>query len=202
MTPWLSVIIPTIGRHSLADTLTSLRLQPESEGVEVLVVADTYQVAGAQFDYVHKHVEDLGFAWLEHDAGLHCVGQPQRTFGSKVAAAPWIWFCQDDNIAAVDSLVAIELAIEEQPHPRPLFLRTRAYWGDIIWRAEALALGNIDADCLVLPREIARRVEWGLRYEGDYDAALQAQELSGGDVAWIDQVVSVARPATEQLWWR
>ncbi len=42
MRPWLSVVIPTIGRDSLALTLESLRAQAESAGVEVLVVGDTF----------------------------------------------------------------------------------------------------------------------------------------------------------------
>ena len=202
MTPWLSVVIPTIGRDTLAVTLESLRAQPESAGVEVLVVADTHGAVNAQLEYRRKDVVAEGHAWLEYDAGFHCVGQPQRTFGAKAASAPWVWFAQDDNIAAADSLANIELAIDAQPHPRPLFFRFVSYWRDTIWHDQKLALGNIDADCLVFPRHIAQKVEWGLRYEGDYDAAVRAFNYSGGDVAWVDQVVSVARPEREMLWWR
>jgi len=200
VSPWLSVVIPTIGRDTLAVTLESLRVQPESVGVEVLIVADTFGDYSDQLLSARAYVQDEGFMWLEHDAGLHMVGQPQRTFGAKHASAPWVWFSQDDNIVAEDALAAIECAIDAQDHPRPLFFRMRTYWGETVWRSCDLMLGNIDADCLVFPREIAQQVEWGLRYEGDFDAALQAFNVVGGDVGWIDEVVSIARP--EQLWWR
>ena len=202
MTPWLTIVIPTIGRQTLEDTLTSLRVQPESDGIEVLVVADTHGPINAQLNYCHKRVEDLGFDWLELDAGVNCVGQPQRTYGAKVASAPWVWFSQDDNIAAEHSLMAIQSAIEAQPRARPLFFQMQTYWGARIWQTPVLSQGNIDADCLVFPRDIARQVEWGLRYEGDLDAAVRAFNLTGGDVAWVDELVSVGRPAVEQLWWR
>jgi Glycosyl transferase family 2 len=202
MIPWLSVVIPTVGRESLEHTLASLRAQPESEGVEVLVVADTFGGYSYLLQNARARVEEEGFRWLECDAGLHCVGQPQRTFGMQQARAPWVWFSQDDNIAAQDSLAAIETAIDLQPRPRPLFFRFQSYWGDKIWRSQDLQLGNIDADCLVFPRHIAQRVEWGLRYEGDFDAAAQAFNYSGGDVAWVDDVVAISRPSTEMLWWR
>jgi len=202
VTPWLSVVIPTIGRQSLSATLDSLRVQPESDGVEVLVVADTHGPINAQLNYSHKRVEDLGFDWLELDAGVNCVGQPQRTYGAKAATAPWVWFTQDDNIAAEHSLLAIQSAIEAQPRARPLFFQMQTYWGARIWQTPVLAQGNIDADCLVFPREVAKQVEWGLRYEGDLDAAVCAFNLTGGDVAWMDELVSVGRPAVEQLWWR
>lgn len=202
MTPWLSVVIPTIGRDTLAVTLESLSAQPESAGVEVLVVADTHGGLSQDLERTRTAVQDAGYGWLEYDAGLHCVGQPQRTYGAKHATAPWVWFSQDDNIAAEDSLSTIELAIDVQPRRRPLFFQMRTYWGDTVWRTPFLSLGNIDADCLVLPRELAREVEWGLRYEGDYDAAERALSISNNDAAWIHELVSIGRPCPEQLWWR
>jgi len=202
VTPWLSVVIPTIGRQTLEDTLTSLRVQPESDGIQVLVVADTHGAVNAQLDYSRKRVADLGLEWLELDAGMNCVGQPQRSFGAKAAAAPWVWFSQDDNIAAEKSLAIIKRAIEQQAYPRPMFFQMRTYWGAVIWQTPVLVQGNIDADCLLFPRDIAHQVEWGLRYEGDLDAAVRAFNLTGGDVAWVDELVSVGRPEAEQLWWR
>ena len=202
MTPWLSVVIPTVGRDTLQMTLDALAAQPEVEGVEVLVVADTFGGYTDALTRARLRVELAGYRWLEHDAGLHCVGQPQRTFGARFAHAPWVWFGQDDNVPAQDSLATIELAIDQQAHARPLFFRMRTYWGSEVWHEPKLAIGNIDADCLVFPRVIAKQVNWGLRYEGDYDAAVQAYKVNDGDVAWIDQVVSIARPQPGQFWWR
>ena len=202
MIPWLSVVIPTVGRDSLELTLASIRAQPESAGVEVLVVADTYGGMTPALEDAHQRVLDSGFGWLEHDGGRHCVGQPQRNAGMRAAQAAWTWYLQDDNIAAPDSLANIEEAIAEQPRARPLFFRFESYWREIIWRQPVLAMGNIDADCLVFPRYISEVVEWGMRYEGDFDAALMAFNRAGGDVGWIDAVVSISRPATpDHYWW-
>jgi hypothetical protein len=202
VTPWLSVVIPTVGRDSLQQTIASLVAQPESAGLEIVVVADTFGGLTPSLFQARMAVEAGGYRWCEYNAGFHCVGQPQRSFGAKVATAPWVWFSQDDNVAAQDSLAAIETAIDVQPRIRPLFFRFLAPWRETIWRSPELWLGNIDADCLVLPRAIAQEVDWGLRYEGDYDAAQRALEISGGDVAWVDEIVSIARPSTELMWWR
>ena len=202
MKPWLSVVIPTIGRPSLQMTLDALAAQPESSGVEVLVVGDTFGGRTPNLEDAQIRVELAGYRWLEHDAGVHCVGQPQRTYGARQARAPWVWFGQDDNVPAQDSLAAIEFAIDEQPHARPLFFRTRTHWGAVVWRQPQLAFGDIDADCLVFPRHIAHAVNWGLRYEGDYDAAREALTLSSGDVAWLEDIVAIARPQPGQFWWR
>jgi len=201
VTPWLSVVIPTVGRETLERTIESLDAQPESAGLEVLVVADTFGGMTPALERAREKMQSTRHHWLEHDAGYHMFGQQQRTYGSHVASAPYIWFSQDDNIAARDSLATIELAIDSLRKPRPLFFRFRSYWGEEIWREPVLRLGNIDADCLVFPRRIARTVRWGLRYEGDFDAAREAFELADGDVVWVDEVVSISRPSAEDYWW-
>jgi hypothetical protein len=200
-TPWLSVVIPTIGRDSLEHTIASLDAQPESAGLEVLVVADTFGGTTPALERAREKIQASRHHWVEYDAGFHMVGQPQRTYGAHLASAPWVWFSQDDNIAAEDALASIEMVIDNETKRRPLFFRFRSFWGELLWREPYLALGNIDADCLVFPRPIAQNVQWGLRYEGDFDAARAAFQLARGDVAWVDQIISIARPGESDYWW-
>lgn len=201
MTPWLTVVIPTIGRESLEVTLASIRAQADAAGVEVLVVGDLFGGYSYPLMAARDRTQALGYKWLEHDAELHCYGQPQRTYGARQALGEWVAFTQDDNILAEGALSAIWMAVCTAPRKRPLFFRMLAYWREQIWRSPELQLGNIDADCLVFPREVAQRVEWGLRYEGDFDAARQAFTDCGGDVSWVDEVISISRPQQEHFWW-
>jgi len=202
VTPWLSVVIPTIGRDTLAVTLESLVAQPEYEGVEVLVVGDTHGGWTTSLYDAQALTEQARQTFLAHDGGRHCFGQPQRTAGARVARAPWVAFTQDDNISAKDALAYIEMAIDNQVHPRPIFFRWLAPWRETIWRWPQLRPGNIDADCLVFPRAIARDVVWGMHYEGDYDAARQAYSLAGAEVDWCEEIISIARPDAEHVWWK
>ena len=205
MNTWLSVVIPTAceRQDGLQRTLESIRAQDGGDQIEVLVVADTHAVSDrGRFDESSRAVETFRGRWLECDAGLHCVGQPQRTAGARAAGGDWVAFSQDDNCLTRDSLVRIWLAIWQQERPRPLFFKIRTHWGQIVWGQPLLALGNIDADCIVLPRALAQEVTWGLRYEGDFDAASDACRLAGGEVGWCDDLIAMARPAPEDWWWR
>lgn len=206
LTPLLSVVVPTIGRSSLITTLDSLDAQELADELEVLVVADVYGGLTAEIVQAHEHVQEerdvARYRWLEYDGGLHCFGQPQRMIGGRSATAPWVWYTQDDNIAAQGAVAAILHAAARQAEPAPIFARWLSPWREIIWRDTRLELRNIDADCLVLPRLIAQRVSWGLRYEGDYDAAEDAARLAGGRIDWQDVVISIARPEPEHCWWR
>lgn len=206
MSIWLTCVIPTIGRPTLARTLDSLDAQSDCEDLEVIVVADTFGGLTADLmaarDHIREDRDPARYVWLEHDAGVHCAGQPQRTMGARLASAPWVWFTQDDNIAAADALLLIRRAVVRQAHPRPLFFQWLAPWRETIWRQPYLALGNIDADCIVLPRHVARLVQWGMRYEGDFDAATRASEIADGDVEWVDSIISIARPDDAHCWWQ
>lgn len=205
--PWLSVVIPTIGRPSLVETLDALDAQPPHllEGVEVLVVGDTYGGQSIQLANVKEHVELERplerYRYLEVDAGLHCYGQPQRAYGAREARGRWVWFGQDDNVATPRALHFIHAATHDDGAPRFFIFRLLTYWREQVWREPYLRLGNVDADCLVMRQDLARTVNWGLRYEGDYDAAVEAARLSES-VGWGDEVVSIARPEREHRWWR
>jgi hypothetical protein len=202
--PWLSIVLPTAARRhaELFRTLESIRQQSQ-DSIEVLVVADKFGAGDRQrFDLLQPEVEAFGVRWLEHDGGINCYGQPQRTFGGQRASGEWVAYTQDDNILAKDALKTISLALHQEVHKRPLFFRVTTPWRDFVWKTPQLVLSNIDADCLVLPREIAAAVRWGLRYEGDFDAAVEASTLANGDVAWRDETIAIARPDQEHIWWQ
>jgi hypothetical protein len=204
--PWLSIVIPTIGRPDLLMTLDAIDSQPEDllEGVEVLVVGDTYGGRTPDLEQVFEHLScerPLGrYRYMEHDGGVHCYGQPQRTFGAANASGEWVWFGQDDNVANKDALHAIRVATTAADAPRLCIFRWLAPWREVIWRSQILEQGNVDADCLVMRRELAASVKWGMRYEGDFDAALEAAALAE-TVGWQDAIVSIARPERGHCWW-
>ncbi len=205
MRPLLSVVIPTIGRSSLITTLDSLDAQELADELELVIVADVHGGMTNEILQAREHVQEerdiARYRWLEYDGGLHCYGQPQRMIGGRTATAPWVWFTQDDNIAAQGAVAAILHAAARQAQPAPIFARWLSPWRQVIWAEPQLWEGNIDADCVVLPLAIARGVSWGLRYAGDYDAAQHAVRLAGDRVDWLDQVVSIARPDPEHCWW-
>jgi hypothetical protein len=204
--PWLSIVIPTLGRAELGQALDAIDAQPAYllEDVEVVIVGDTYGGRSPQLEQAHDHVATerlLGrYRYLEHDGGQHCYGHPQRTYGASVARGEWVWFGQDDNVASAEALRAIRAATREPDVPSLCVFRTLCYWREIVWRQPRLELGNVDADCLVMRRDVAGAVKWGSRYEGDYDAAVAAARLSE-TVAWHEDVVSIARPEEGHRWW-
>lgn len=205
MTPWLTLVIPTMGRPELKRTLSSIDHQTHADGVEVLVVADTFEGAGSQaLATARTTTAEHGshFRWLEYDGGQHCVGQPQRQFGMEQAAAPWIAFGADDNILTNGALAAIWLAITELPEQQPLLFKVRTWQAGIVWRTPGVvAHTNVDADCIVVPNVPERLGRWGMRYEADFDFALETTR-KWGKATFAEDLISLARPTEKECWWQ
>jgi len=99
--PQVSVVVPTRDRDALLrQTLSTIRWQQDVI-FEALIVDD----GSADRGLVERIVEDLGdrrFRIVRHDRS---VGVSQaRNRGSAEAKAPWIAFCDDDDLWAPDKL--------------------------------------------------------------------------------------------------
>jgi glycosyltransferase involved in cell wall biosynthesis len=164
--PLLSVVVPTIGRPTLERTLRSLRYQAPSSTLEIVVVGDTHQATYARaLGTVPYLCDQFEARYLEHDGGLHCVGQPQRQRGQAAAHGLWLAWLQDDDVWAANALATIRPFLA---YVRPLLFRAETRHGGTVWREPRLEHGNVDANCLVVPNVPARLGRWLNHYDGDY----------------------------------
>ena len=192
------MVIPTVGRDTLHRTLESIYAQRESRGVEVIVVGDTFGGKTPELERAEKHrgLRQLPLARARRRPAL-CRPAAAYRWARRRRRRPTSGFRRTTTSPRRARWPPSSSASARSTSPGRCSFGSFSYWGDTIWRAPQLALGNIDADCLVFPRWIAKTVEWGLRYEGDYDAACKAFELAAGDVAWCDQVISISQAEAE-----
>ena len=193
--PLLSVIIPTCGRPTLERLLASIRDQADARAVEILVVGDTHAGTWAEaLASVPALCKQYGARYRGHDGGQHCVGQPQRNYGMTQARGQWLAFGQDDNVWAPNAWAAIEPSISAGAL-RPRLFRVHVRHGFVVWQQEGhLALGHIDADCIVTPNWAERLGQWGLEYTGDWTFIRDTVDLWAGDVQWERPVIATGRP--------
>lgn len=192
-TPWLSVIVPTVGRPTLERTLQSIRSQRSADDVEIIIVGDAHKgtwreqlgsmpLLAARYDAVY----------VEHDGGSHCWGHPQRQYGAELADGEWLAWLQDDDVYAHGAFDAIEAGTRGQDVP--VLFRAAVPAGIIVWMRQEIAENNIDANCIVTPNRPAQIGRWGSRYQGDFDFVRSTAELYDGRVAWDERIIALARP--------
>jgi hypothetical protein len=184
MRPWLTVIIPSIGRDTLGRTLQSIRAQAPPSEVELLVIGDTHGT---------PLCTTYGARYLGYDGGLHCVGQPQRQYGIGQAAGAWLAWSQDDSAWTVGAWAAIAASIAREPRCPRLF-QVQTWQAGVVPRLQTVKLGNCDADGIVVPNEPARLGRWANDYCGDFAFIAATVERWGGAVVFEPTIIAIGRP--------
>ena len=207
-TPLLTVIVPTVGRPSLARTVRSLLKQGEWLPWEAVLVGDTHAGTWAhQLPLARalaaQHPERLRY--VEHDGGLHAWGHPQRNFGATVARGRYLSWLGDDDVYLQGAFEHLGRVLRRQEDdPRVFLFRWIAPWKAVLWeQAGFLAQDHIDAENIVCPNVPAKLGEWNsARYQGDYDMIADTVARWGGveRVRWQPEVIAQAQPTEAEDW--
>lgn len=181
--PILSIIVPTIGRPSLATTIQSLdyQLGPLDE---VIVVSDGHSKEA------RKIVSAAGpkYVYLETAQRMWDYGGTPRNIGISMARGKYIGFMDDDDTSLPGALDAIRWGALENPGI-PLIFRMR-YKEKIIWDVPEITVGNVGSHMLAVPNIPGKIGHWSARYAGDFDFITHTVELHGGAVAFREEVIA------------
>jgi hypothetical protein len=193
--PFLSCIVPTVGRVTLEPLLRSLREQTHAGETELLVVGDTHAGTWRRaLESVPALCDAYAARYAAYDGGVHAWGHPQRNYGASLARGAWLWWLQDDDLPADDAYATLRRTLWDAPRVPHLF-QTATWQAGTVWREPVLALRNIDADCLVAPNAPTRLAPWPPTYNGDFTAICETVALYGGRCVWVPAVIAHGRPA-------
>lgn len=150
MTIALSIIIPTIGRPTLTQTLDSI-LPQLIGGDEVLVVGDGPQPEA------HEIARSKLVTYMETEP-TRCWGHAQRNLGMSAAQGEYLAFMDDDDIYLPNALFMVRAAIKEVPG-KPLIFRM-SHLGKILWKTPKIAIDNVSTQMYVFPNLPHRLASW------------------------------------------
>lgn len=184
----LSIIIPSLGRPTLARTLASFvgSLEP---GDEAIIVADE-----------RGDVEQARRIWSETSSEGSVVfatqeggeyGNAQRERGMAMARGTHLGFVDDDDVYAPEALGLFR----EHACDRPVIFRMRMPDGSLIWRDHEIRYANYGTPMGLWPN-VPGLGKWIPHVAGsgqDYVFARDSCEALGEPV-WVDRVVAFVRP--------
>jgi len=194
----LSIILPTIGRDTLARTLMSIDNQIEDND-EVIIVADergNWQYAEWLWETLNAKVTPFGpiFKFFKQPTGKP-VGQPLRNFGIEQAERDYIVWTGDDDVFTPDAFDAIKTNVCKNPDKVHLF-RWDAWQCGVAWREKVIKEGNIGDHSIVAPNDQSKLGRFTMRYAGDYDYIVETVNNFGGEenVIWCQEILTICRP--------
>lgn len=160
--PRLSIIIPTIGRETLARTLASIAQQKLIAGDEVLVVGDGPQPAAAAI----FAASCLPGRYLDGPE-IHDWGGSQRTAGMRRARGDLLLFMDDDDVYLPGAFERVRA--EADRAALNIFRMERPK--DSLPIGRRMVRGNVSTQMLCVPNRAEWLGQWSARYEGDFDFA-------------------------------
>lgn len=201
MDPTFSVVLPTIGRPGLEATLNSLVASGFTAGDQLVLLPDGDDQRGVTRRALRCLRQE---EWADVLVAISCMegsggdyGQPGRNRGMAAASGDFVVFTQDDQVFLSGALQRLRTELAAPDATRQVhFVQVVPTVGYVVPRAPALlGVGQIDADCLVLPT--ARRdlwAHWGVGYNGDHTMIAKTYNNfrgRGGGAQWHMFLVSV-----------
>lgn len=191
MTPvTLSIIVPTIARPTLAATLASIRDAGARAGDEVIVVADVDSPEeGAMVQEMLERAVwgglSTGGKLIAPAVKLGFWGHAARNMAMREAGGTHVVTIDDDDVYEPGAIDVIRAYCETAPDAMHVWrMVTRS--GGVVWTDDQIRQGNIGTPMMAVPREKAG--VWGLRYEGDFDYAVDSA-VRAGRVQWHTDVL-------------
>lgn len=184
----ISLILPTIGRPTLARTLRSIRGQDWRFGDEVLLVGDGHCQAArclwGQFFLPGSYSEVAGPAgdW----------GHSVRNGAMLRAKAEYLMAIDDDDELTTDAVAIVRRALAAAPD-RPHMFRMDGGPHGKLWITREVRFGNVGTPMFVCPRHT--QAAYTSRYGGDFDFMRDTLALYPPDaLVWHEEVIAIIRP--------
>ncbi len=189
--PTFSVIVPTIGRPTLARTLTSLRMQDWIYGDEVILAADGESSFAKRLWRQYK----MPGHFIESPICLGSWGHGMRNalLDQNVASGNFLLALDDDDIFTTKAIATIRKAVVDAPGCPHIF-RMRSTEGTL-WSTPELKPRNVGTPMFVFPNHPKRLGRYAMRYGGDLDFAQQTAAFYPPEaLVWRPEIIALIRP--------
>lgn len=191
----LSVVLPTIGRPTLARALKSCQRQTWAEGDEVLLVGDgPSAVAGIlwqQFGMAGRYIE------TPRRFGSWGHGARNWIMDTRAASGTHIVALDDDDALTPNASKMIRAAVAEAPDRVHIFrFRVPSEKNRLVWAEPGkLVFGNVGTPCVVVPNDPEKLGRFTDRYGGDLDFALSTLAMHAEPPVWREEIICDVWPA-------
>lgn len=173
MSVTFSIVVPTIGRASLKNTLASIKSQELVPQDEVILVGDGHRPeaeeifnnSGLNGRYIYTSFE-----------GKH--GRMPRTLGIGIAQNDFIMLLDDDDTYVSGMLREVRATV----HKRPGLYLYKTQWPDNgmrIPKEEKIYCGNVTSGCVVTSNIVGKIGRWEEPYNGDFAFIYSTAQLWG-----------------------
>lgn len=188
-----SIIIPTVGRHSLERTLRSIRHLTRDD--EVLVISDGKQPVARAICQVIRPKVPFRLRFFKGPK-TNNWGNEQRNLGMDKARNYWLMFMDDDDIFTPDAFFHVRRVLAKG-HRKPHIFRMLNFDRQVLWSRRKLMIGNVSTQMFVIPDKGDLLGRWPTHKEYAGDAHFFGSLIKKWpkkSIVWRKEVISILRP--------
>lgn len=187
----LSIVIATMGRLTLEQTLDSLLPQLADQD-EVVVVVDRRFVR--DLDGMRQYFDPSWRCRWFKMIGRDTAGDAQRAYGIDHASGSHLAFIDDDDVYLPGALDQMR----DHACDRPVIFRMNHHLLGVLWRVPEVAYGNVGTPMFLVPNTPAKLGRWDQPPAVDPRAA-DSGFIAGcvakmGEPVWREEVTVLVRP--------
>jgi glycosyltransferase involved in cell wall biosynthesis len=195
----LTIVVPTIGRPGLKDTLASIARQALIPGDQVLIVYDSFERDAANATATRALVESFGYTFVEHDGGYHFQGNPQLNHAMDLATGDYFCALGDDDVYVDGAIARLRKKLKDGrvvlfQFFSPTFISGNDGLRCLLWSNKELRIANLSGCCMAAPVSTLVKVSDEQRFEVDYDWIRDTVAKSGQRPVWMKDCLVIARP--------
>jgi len=192
--PTISLVIPTIGRPTLARTLASVRRQTWFAGDEVLLLLDGPQPVAAEL-------------WEQFGLPGRCVELPRSSppdwghtprnvaLDRVLSRAAYLMALDDDDELTTGAVATVRAALTAIPG-RPHLFRMDGPRHGLLWADREIRLGNVGTPMFIAPNDPSRLGRYTPRHGGDCDFIRDTVgRFPPESLVWREEVICLVRPS-------
>lgn len=200
MRPTFTVIMGTLGRPTLRQTLDSFARQARVDGDQIIVAIDSFEQGDRPDVQALVRSYGDGFLVCAHDAGLHCWGTAQinHAFTTLPVTGSHVLTLGDDDVYVDGAFSRLRSICGVDPL-RPVLARFVAPWRELLWDVPIFQRSRISGCCIAAPRAFVGLHPVlnpaGQPYpEHDFDWMTDILVKAERPPLWLDEVIVIARP--------
>jgi len=187
----LSIVIPTIGRKTLKDTLESIDSAGVTQLDEVIVIGDGSQPEAEEICNSFRRRMKVIY---QSSRKTSQYGAHQRNIGMGIATGTHILFMDDDDRYRSGAFRVVRRALSEAPD-RPHLFRIEST-GDqrpfkVLWTEKEFKLGNVGTQMIALPIVDGLLGSWPNGHCADYGFLRDTLPRFGLDrIIWREEIIA------------
>jgi hypothetical protein len=190
----LSILLPTIGRPTLINTLNSIMKQQWQEEDELVIACDgNVEKVHEIVDPIIKEFSNRKILFVEYKTGHNDWGHTPRNLIMPSLKGEYCIHIDDDDIMTNNAFETIRKDIQSKAFV--YFYKMYLPNGELkLWKTKEIKYANLGTPCIIHRLDHYSYCKFEPHFGGDFDFIKNTAELNDDSIEWKESFIAIIKP--------